>query len=377
MYSWVFAAVLATSSPALEFDLQVEPPAQVMVLPPALRARVQEDVLAGSPSQETRLNRLLHLVFDKGGLGLIYQDDATESVAQVYATRTANCLSFTLFFVALAREAGLDVYPQEIRQTVGWHEDNGIFYRVDHINASVRIGHEDYQVDTAHDSIIALHKPERVSDQRLLAHYYNNLAMRDLEKAQIAPALQIMSTALELDPDNATNWSNAGVLYASDGDEDAAERAFAKALALEPTNTSALANMANLAHRLGDYNRETELRQRLERLQQSDPLFHFILAAEYEQAGDYSRAIEHYERAIHLHNHEPRFHAALAHVYALTGDTPQAIKALTRAKWFSTDTSRAKYQSQIDELRKLRTREGSKAGSMSQSDAPRSAGFLS
>jgi Flp pilus assembly protein TadD len=352
MFGWVFAAVLAVSTPAMESDAQSESLAHVMVLPPVLRARLQDEVLAGSPSQRTRFNRLLHLVFDEKGLDLTYQDDATESVEQTYATRTANCLSFTMLFLALAREAGLDAYPQEIPETLAWHQDNDIFYRIDHINAIVRIGSTGYLVDIAGNSVIALREPVRVSDQRLLAHFYNNLAMQNLEHDRIAPALQNMSTALELDPSFATIWSNAGVLYLRNGDEAAAERAYAKALALEPANTSALANMANLAQRRGDHDREAEFRQRLERYQRNDPFFHFLKAADLEHMGDYPSAIEEYQRAIRLHDGEHRFYAALAHAYVLAGDTEHAIKALARAKWFSTGTTRAGYESQLDDMRK-------------------------
>ena len=351
MFIWVLAALLAVSTSTMEPDPQTEPPAHVMALPPDLRARLHDEVLAGSPSLRTRFNRLLHLLFDEKGLRLVYQDDATASVEQTYATRTANCLSFTLLFLALAREAGLDAYPQEIRQTLAWHQDNGILYRVDHINAIVHIASRGYLVDIAGDSVIALREPVRVSDQRLLAHYYNNLAMQNLEQDRIAPALQNMRAALELDPGFATNWSNAGVLYLRNGDEAAAERAYAKALALEPANSSALANMANLALRRGDHAREAEFRQRLDRQQQYDPFFHFLQATGYEHAGDYLHAIEHYQRAIRLHDGEHRFYAALAHAYVLAGDTQHAIKALTRAAWFSTGTTRAAYQSQLDGMR--------------------------
>ena len=353
MFTWVFAAMLAVSPPAMEADPQVEPPSQVMQLPPALRARVQAEVLAGDvSSQRSRFNRLLHLAFDDNGLGLLYQDDATVSVEQAYSTRTANCLSFTMLFIALAREAGLDAYPQEIRETLAWHQDSGILYRVDHINAVVRIAARGYVVDIAGDSVIKLREPARVSDQRLLAHYYNNLAMRDLEQGRIAPALQNMGMALDLDPGFATNWSNAGVLYLRNGDEAAAARAYAKALALEPGNTSALVNMANLAQRRGEHDRESQFRERLERQQKNDPFFHFLQATEYERTGDYPRAIEHYQRAIRLRGDEHRFYAALAHAYVLAGDTRQAIKALTRAAWLSTGKTRVEYQSQLDGLRK-------------------------
>jgi tetratricopeptide (TPR) repeat protein len=121
---------------------------------------------------------------------------------------------------------------------------------------------------------------------------------------------------------------------------------------LEPANTSALANMANLAQRQGDHTREAELRERLERQQQTDPFFHFVQAEGYEQAGDYPHAIEHYERAIHLDSDEPRFYGALAHAYELAGDNRHAIRALTHAAWLSDDASRADYQSKVDALRK-------------------------
>lgn len=348
MFSWVFAAVLAVSPPAME----AMPPAQVMALPPALRERVQEEVMAGDPSQRTRLNRLLHLLLDDKGLALVYQDDATASVEQTYATRTANCLSFTMLFLAMAREAGLDAYPQEIPQTLAWHQDNGILYRVDHINAVVRVGIHRYLVDIAGDSVIALQGPVQVSEQRLLAHFYNNLAMQDLEQDRIAPALQNMNTALQLDPGFATNWSNAGVLYLRNGDEAAAESAYAKALALEPANTSALLNMANLALQRGDHAREVEFRRRLQHQQQGDPFYHFLQAVEYENSGDYAHAIEQYQQAIRLHDDEHRFYAALAHAYVLAGDTRLAIKALARAEWRSTGATRSDYQKQLDELRK-------------------------
>jgi Flp pilus assembly protein TadD len=362
MLGSVLVALLSVSSPGLA-DAPLDSPMQAMALPAELRERVQDYVLAGAPSQRTRFNRLLHLLFDKDGLGLTYQDDATLSVTQSYAQRTTNCLSFTLLFVALAREAGLDAVPQEFRETLGWHQDSGIFYRVDHINAVVHIGHSSYVVDIAGDSFITLRDPVPVSDHRLLAHYFNNLAMRDLELGRIAPAMQEMTTVLDLDPGYATNWSNAGVLYLRNDDRAAAEKAYTKALTLEPANASALANMANLAQIEGDNQRAAELRQRLQSQQQSDPFFHFLQAVEDEQAGDYAHAIDHYRLAIRLHDDEPRFYAALSHAYDLQGDTRQAIRALDRAEWLSTGTARDGYRKQLDDLRQ---RQQTQSGSRSQ-----------
>jgi tetratricopeptide (TPR) repeat protein len=350
MLAWILATALALAPDATESP--PESPAQAMALSPELRARLQDEVIAGAKSPRARFNRLLHLVFDPGGLNLVYQDDATRSVAQAYATHSANCLSFTMLFIALARAAGLEAHSQEIRETLAWRQDSGLFYRVDHVNTVVHVVGTDYLVDILRDSVIALHEPVTVSDQRLLAHYYNNLAMADLAQGRIAPALKEMDTALALAADYANNWSNAGVLYSRSGDEATAEKAYAKALALEPNNTSALANMVNLAERQGDPARAQQFRTRLDRQQQSDPFFHFLQAEEDEQAEDYAHAIEHYERAIRLHTGEPRFYAALAHAYALSGDKRSAIRAYTRAEWLSSGSARDEYRQQIDALRK-------------------------
>ncbi len=350
MLAWFLAAVLEIAPNAA--DAPVETPAQVMALSPELRTRLQDEVIAGVKSPRARFNRLLHLVFEPGGLNLVYQDDATRSVAQTYATRTANCLSFTMLFIALARAAGLEAHAQEIRETLAWKQDSGLFYRVDHVNTVVRVAGDDYLVDILRDSVIALREPAIVSDQRLLAHYYNNLAMADLAQDRIAPATKEMDTALALDANYANNWNNAGVLHLRNGDEAAAEQAYAKALALEPDNTSALANMLHLVQRRGDSEREQSLRAQLDRLQQSDPFFHFLQAEEDEQAGDWTHAIEHYQRAIRLHGGEPRFYAALAHAYAASGDTRSAIRAYSHAQWLSTGPARDEYRKQIDALRK-------------------------
>jgi Flp pilus assembly protein TadD len=352
MINLVLAIVLTVAPPAISAGSLGEPTAQVMALPPDLLALMQQDVLEGSPSQRTRFDRLLHLLIDDNGLGLTYKDDVTTSVSQTYATRTANCLSFTLLFLAMAREAGLDAYPQEIHQTLAWHQDDGILYRVDHINAVVRIAGRRYLVDVAGDKIIALQQPVQVSDKRLLAHYYNNLAMQELELDQIAPAMQNMTIALQLDPDFSTNWSNAGVLYLRNGDQAAAERAYDKALTLDPQDTSALANMANLEQIQGNHARELEFRKRLESQQLSDPFYYFLQAQGYEHDGNYVQAIEQYKHAIRLHDGEPRFYAALSQAYLLSGDKQQAMRALNRAAWLSTGSTHDDYKAQLAQMGK-------------------------
>jgi len=363
MHGWVLAAALALSAPAppapaplgppeASPPLQVErlahpaPDADIMAMPAELRMRFRAAVLAGRPTKMQRLERIVHFVFDPDALGMTYQEDATHTVAQSFETRKANCLGFTLMFLALSREAGLDAYPQEVGETLTWREVGGTIYRNNHINTGVNVATERYTLDVAGDLLFALHPPVRVTDSRLVAHYWNNLAIEDYMRGDLPTALQDMATSLALDPGYATHWSNAGVLALRNGDQPGAERAYAKALAIDPRNASALLNVIELSRRTGDHAREEDARTRLARVQQRDPLQQFVQGLDYERLGDYPQAIAHYKRAIALYRSEHRFYEALARAYLHAGEATLASRALARAQSLKADASQASYRSE-------------------------------
>ncbi|HEY5972857.1 MAG TPA: tetratricopeptide repeat protein, partial [Pseudoxanthomonas sp.] len=307
MITWALAAALALPAPAPATvasvaDAAMPERAQIMALPPELRARLQEEIIGKGRSDMQRLERLVDFMFDEHGLGMQYRHDATHTVAQAYATRKANCLSFTLLFVAMARKAGLDVYAQEIEETLAWRQEDNTVYRTNHINAGVRVAGRRYTVDVARDSVIARHSPEPVSDQRLMVHYYNNRAAELMAHGETAAARTYMRMSLELDPAYATSWSNAGVVHLRDGDLAAAEHAYARALELDPMHGGALFNMVGLYQISGNRKLEDGFRRRLEAARLKDPFHQFLLALEYEKQGDYPRAIAHYKRAIRLYD---------------------------------------------------------------------------
>ncbi|MCY7354300.1 MAG: tetratricopeptide repeat protein [Lysobacter sp.] len=299
-----------------------------------------------------RLDLLVDFLIDAKGLGMEYQYDATYTVEQAFRARKANCLSFTLVFLALAREAGLVAYAQEIEETLAWHQSENTIYRINHINAGIRVDGRRFTVDVGGDAAIALHHPRPVSDQRALAHYYNNRAAELMAQGKVTAAMPYMQTAIELDPVYATTWSNAGVLYLRNGDLVAAERAYARALSLNPFHAGALSNMVGLYKRTGERTHEADFHRRLEKVQRKDPFHQFLLAVDYEKHGDYRRAASHYQRAIRLHGTEHRFHFGLARAYLQLGDTRRAGLALARAHALSDDGTRDLYQAKLDRLQR-------------------------
>jgi Flp pilus assembly protein TadD len=350
------AAVPVAAMPTKPAPVDPIPQSEIMALPPDLRAQVDTVIRAGDPGPTQRFQRLMNFVVDDHGLGMTYQEDATYTVAQAYATRQANCLTFTLLVLALAEEAGLEAYPQEVGETLSWREVDGTIYRDNHINAGVRIGSHRYTIDPAADLVFLPRPPVMVSHERLLAHYYNNVAVDRLQEGNMDAALRDMAVARKLDPGYATLWSNAGVMQLHAGDLAAAEHDYARALALDPRDASALFNMVQLMHRNGD-RREIEYRQRLARVEQKDPLQQFLQGLDYERAGNFPRAIASVRRAIQLKSDEHRFYAALARLYQRVGDFTRARSALSSAQALSAGRTQAMYRAERDRLRDMTDRD--------------------
>jgi len=357
----MYALFLATAlflGPAGESPIAVEPelppaaPAEVMALPPELRQRLHDEVLSMPVPGRRRLEQLLHFMLDAEGLAITYDQGATFSAAQTWQTRRANCLSFTILFLALAREAGLEVRAQGIEDTLSWRQEENTIFRNNHINAGVRIDRRAYTVDISGDTLIAGDRPSAIDDRRLLAHYYNNLAMDRLADGNASAGLQLMDIALAADAGYATLWSNKGVLHLHEGDIEAAEQAYLRALSIDAEEDGALFNMVSLARRLGDARREAEYQRRLDRVRQRDPLHHFMQAMGLERDGAYAQSITHYRRAIRLYAGEHRFYSALARVYLKAGNARAAGKALKRAHALSDGATRAAYSAQLRELKR-------------------------
>lgn len=353
MIGWALAAAMALSSPA--GDNAPPDRAQIMAVPPGLHAMVREQVNVPGRSQSQRLRSLIDLMsISPEGLRLEYHDDATQTVEQAYLNRRVNCLTYTLVFLALAREAGLDAYPQEIDETLSWQQRGDIVYRSNHVNAAVRLGAQRYVVDVGSSFVIGRHPAHAISEQRLLAQYYNNRAAQLMFLDDLPAALAHADIAIELDPTYPNTWSNTGVLRLHSGDLAGAEQAYATALSLAPEHSGALFNLAALYKRIGDQEREAQFQRRLDKVQSKDPFHQFLLAVQFERQGSYAQAVKRYQRAIRLYGDEHRLYQGLARAYAQMGDSRRARRALQRALALVSgkdEAARAQYQTMLEGLR--------------------------
>lgn len=360
MFGVILAAALTVlpspgQSSALPLAGSVPPaPEQVMSLPDELRESFRRQVLKNTHSPNQQLEKLVKFMFDKEGLGLEYQADATNTIAETYRTRKANCLAFTMLTVVLAREAGLDVYAQQIDRVLAWDRMGGVVLQNMHANAGVTINGTQYVVDVASSVIKTASVRHRIDDGQLLALYYNNRAMELMVAGRYADAGKWLDVALSHSPGEAAFWNNAGVLDLRQGNAGNAESLFLKALEKDPRLTSAVSNLIVLYRIKGDADRAAQWQKRADRIMRKDPFYQFSLAQQKEEAGDFSEAVRLYRRAIALNRDEDAFHFGLARTYFRMGQRHLADVELERAYELSAGQDRSRYASKLDALRRTK-----------------------
>lgn len=353
--SLLLATALATAPTPATTSAPAAPPAAdtLMDIPPELHHLLQQRVVRRSQSEPERLQRLVALMFDPDGLALQYGASDTHSVADSYATRRINCLSFTLMFLALARDVGLDARAQEVAGVISWYEKDGLAYSNGHVNARVRMDGRSITVDL--DSSIQADRrgPRAIPDRRLFAHYYNNRAAELMAEGRKDEARGYFQASLRSDATLADTWNNLGLLDARTGALTTAAGDYDRALALEPQHVAALGNALNLYRRLGDEVHAGMLLTRLQQVHARDPFHQYTLGTEAERNGHYADAMRYYSSAIKLYPEVHQFHFGLARVAFLSGDLALADRELRTARSLGPSDEQQRYQAKLDGLQRL------------------------
>lgn len=357
------AASPSTTLPAVQ--VAAEPVAalpsadQILAIPPAVRDMLQKRVISAANSREQRLERLVHLIFDADGLHLEYDPYATHTLTETWQTGRANCLSFTLMFTTLARAAGIDARVQEVAQVVSWYEDEGVIYSVGHVNVGVQMTGRSATVDLDRNVLYDRYGPRPITEQRALAHFYNNRGAQAMAGGDMVLARRYMEAALAQSPEFTPGWNNLGVLDTREGNLQRARRDYETALRVQPRNAAALSNASKLYERMGEVRLAAQLAKRLQQIQQDDPFAQFRLGNQAEQRQDYAQAVHYYKKAVRLYGTAHQFHFGLARAYFLAGDNRRASQEMMRARDLAgenADVLRASYQAKLDSIQRWRSR---------------------
>jgi len=299
-----------------------------------------------------KVKQLAHAIFNENEFGLRY-DEVTRTAAETFKARRGNCLSFTFMFVTMARGVGLDARFQEVKVPPQWTFANETYILNRHVNIYVDQG---WLAPKVVDFYIADFKADYdtliISDQRALAHFFNNMGAELMQHGDVPGAFYAIRKAItENDRSFAPAWDSLGTLYGRMGLFYHAEASFLQALEIDRSDLTAMANLTALYDRLGEPKLASRYRNKVTTHRMRNPYYRFQLARTAYHLEDYDLAINHLKYAVQKGRNDDRFCALLGLVYLQLGDEKKSRRWMARAeKYAETDALKRTYSSKIDRL---------------------------
>jgi Flp pilus assembly protein TadD len=330
------AATLGVATP-------IDPPisrAAVFEIDDSMRAFVS-DQIGRAVQERVKLLRLLDGMRTNGLLSLDYTTASTYTPRVTFYERQGNCISATMLFIVLAREAGLDVAYQLVDVPPTWSDEPDIVVVASHVNAVVksRSGDWDYVVDFNGTGDVSQYRSREIDDDEVLALFYNNLGAEALIRKEHDLSFQYFRAAIDLEPRISSVWSNIGVLYARLGFSQHAEAAYLQALAASQRNRSALTNLAHFYAARGDQETAALYREQVRRYQERNPYYHYAIAERAYQEERFADALAAVRRAIRLKPDEQRFHELRGLASLEIGRESEAERSFARANMYAEPTA--------------------------------------
>jgi tetratricopeptide (TPR) repeat protein len=274
---------------------------------------------------------LAYATLDPMLLNFNYDSSLTLTAADTFDRRTGNCLGFSSMFVAMAREAGLNAWFQEVKVPPEWTSVNETLLVSMHVNAVVQDALSEYVVDVTGAKRTEWVRIRKLSDAEAEAQYYNNHGADALVKNDLARAYAYLVKAIRIAPDTSYIWSNLGVVYKRNGQHEDAKQAYYAALEINSAETVALNNLHRIYVEEGDLVRAEKVRTKVERHRRKNPYYLYHLSAQAVEEQRYDDAIKLLSRAIKKKGSVYQFHYSLARSLFLAGDNKAARRSLDRA----------------------------------------------
>ncbi len=261
---------------------------------------------------------------ESGGYGMVYSAYITEPPITTFQQRHANCLSFTLLYVALARSVGLNAKVNEVEIPPTWDMRNRkdmVFLR--HVNVKVPLLGEITNILRRDDVVIDLemhryranYRQHEISDTLATAQFYSNRAMEYLDAGNFTDAFLSLRKSISLNNQQSYVWSNLGVLYGRKKLLRESELAYLHALELNPEDLTVMNNLSSHYRQAGNKAQALKFARLAQRYRESNPFYKYNLALSAFEQKEYQQALQLVLQAVDREKNDVRFYELAATLY--------------------------------------------------------------
>ncbi len=311
--------------------------ARLFQLDAALLAELESpDLQAHSADQ--RIAHLVARVLQDARQPFAYDAGVSTPAAQTWASRRGDCLSLTVLAYAMARALKLPAQMQEVPVPVLFDRRGELDYLAGHVNVFVR---GQPATDRIHPDLLArgavidfepqvgvAREGRALSDDAILARFYNNLGVSQMAQGQAPAAYAHFKAAALADPGYAATFSNLALLYQGQGLQAQAEQALRHATTLADDSGTAVRALQHLLRGQGRLAEAAALQPMLLAKQEKDPYYWIAQGQDGLLQGDAKSAIRALERAQKMAQGFAEVHHLLAVAYARDGQPAQARRQL-------------------------------------------------
>ncbi|HTL98256.1 MAG TPA: hypothetical protein VL181_05570, partial [Holophagaceae bacterium] len=204
---------------------------------------------------QSKTDGLARRIFAKpedGGLGIVYANDKTRTVAEVWRDRKANCISLTAFYAAACKFLGVPVRFAEAPSISLWVRHGDLIYNELHVVAAIPINMLNTVVaDFSPETHLGAIHIRPISEARFRAMFHSNRAVELLQSDGPEAAIPEAEAALRDDPQSGIGWNTYGVIQQDMGHQARAEEAFLRAIQIDPKGGIACGNLEGLYRSVG------------------------------------------------------------------------------------------------------------------------------
>jgi Flp pilus assembly protein TadD len=280
---------------------------------------------------------LVWAVTDRNVFDFYYDPSLTLTSTETFKRRAGNCLSFSSMLVAMARQSGLQAWYQEVQIPPTFSTFNNTLLISMHVNVVLKGNRDEWVVDISGRERSSSRRIRKMSDNQILAQYYNNLGADALAEEQLGKAYAYFVKAIETAPDEPYLWSNLGVVYNRNDQVENARQSYLAALQLDSNQSMAANNLYLIYEKEGNIEAVRNLKAQVDRHRRKNPYYLYYLSSLAFEDGRYDESTRMLKKAIKLNEHDYRFHYELARSLVWTGDHHAAQLSLDKAVQLAPD----------------------------------------